>query len=95
MVVDKKIGVFLFYFFLVFYSVLNYMDKNVIIIWCVILWVNKVYNIKLMNYIVKIMFNWNKYFLFNNCVLVYFIILVIFVVKGFMVLIMRESNIIF
>lgn len=95
MVVDKKIGVFLFYFFLVFYSVLNYMDKNVIIIWCVILWVNKVYNIKLMNYIVKIMFNWNKYFLFYNCVLVYFIILVIFVVKGFMVLIMRESNIIF
>lgn len=95
MVVDKKIGVFLFYFFLVFYSVLNYMDKNVIIIWCVILWVNKVYNIKLMNYIVKIMLNWNKYFLFYNCVLVYFIILVIFVVKGFMVLIMRESNIIF
>lgn len=61
MVADKKIGVFLFHFLSVFYSALNYMDKNVTIIRCAILRVNKAYNIKPMNHIAKTMFNRNKY----------------------------------
>lgn len=95
MVADKKIGVFLFHFLSVFYSALNYMDKNVTIIWCAILRVNKAYNIKPMNHIAKTMFNRNKYSLSHNCALVHSIILATSAVKGFMVLTMRESNIIF
>lgn len=95
MVADKKIGFF--------YSILSQSfivhwiiwTTNVTIIWCAILRVYKAYNIKPMNHIAKTMFNRNKYSLSHDCALVHSIILATSAVKGFMVLTMRESNIIF